>query len=628
MGKITKLTLSIGILIVLTSVSFATISTTRLYSNDILFTPSLPSYQEGLLFYDNYNGALNFYTDIENVTLQIGEENWERVYNNNSFTIKNGQPTYFTGTDILGRGTVGLASANSFKESFIVGLATHNIAPNTTGFITSFGNVRELNTSGFDVKDLIFLSTELGELTNIQPDLPYITQVIGAVTFSHETLGSIFVWYPSLPINRSTYYNVDIFDTLRIGTAMSEIKIGNSIAGSKSAIVLTNKENVSAGEPTFIFATNQTVNRVLQSGQPNAGSYMRNSQIVSGDLNNSNVTELISCGYFYSSHNATQRASCNTTTDGASLIVEGTIHTIKDLFVDKGITSRESFVHIGDGGNDATISQSSLYIVEDDFQENWTFPVGIQFPLTETFSDGLLSPFIQVTTGGGDNEWTIQSQTGFCYSPPCAEAGGSNKVMETNISTIELTDCNLSFWYGADNMDSSDTDQFNIEVNNNIGSGWINIFNMNAYSGDLNPAQYNITNIPSTMWNQSIISIRMDHTSTLNTEESFIDNVKVSCISGSEVTTNYTFHNTKILGGDGDGEDYIFYNQSEENGHWIISGHVGIGEVLHIKPTEHPPHICSDVYLGSIYNDENIFLPCYCNSTEWVQMNNFATICI
>ena len=55
-------------------------------------TSNKPSHAEGRLFYDKANGALGFYNNESDITLQIGQEDYTRVYNNSGSTIANGTP--------------------------------------------------------------------------------------------------------------------------------------------------------------------------------------------------------------------------------------------------------------------------------------------------------------------------------------------------------------------------------------------------------------------------------------------------------------------------------------------------------------------------------------------------------
>lgn len=83
------------------------------------------------------------------VTLQVGQEMHMLV--KASSAITNGQCIMATGSD-GNSGRITAAPATSGIDGiFIIGIATQDIAVNQTGFITTFGNVRGIDTDGSSV---------------------------------------------------------------------------------------------------------------------------------------------------------------------------------------------------------------------------------------------------------------------------------------------------------------------------------------------------------------------------------------------------------------------------------------------------------------------------------------------
>ena len=83
------------------------------------------------------------------VTQQVGEEQYYRI--KASSAITNGQVVMFTGTvgasgALTGAPATGLTAATA---SYIMGIATQDIALNGWGYVTSFGLVRQLNTNAW-----------------------------------------------------------------------------------------------------------------------------------------------------------------------------------------------------------------------------------------------------------------------------------------------------------------------------------------------------------------------------------------------------------------------------------------------------------------------------------------------
>jgi hypothetical protein len=94
-----------------------------------------------------------------------------------------------------------LAQANNdLNSTTTLGLVTETILINQEGFITTSGQVQQINTTGslqgetWADGDILYLSgTVAGRLTNIKPIAPIHTVIIGFVEYAHITQGKIFV---------------------------------------------------------------------------------------------------------------------------------------------------------------------------------------------------------------------------------------------------------------------------------------------------------------------------------------------------------------------------------------------------------------------------------------------------
>jgi hypothetical protein len=140
-----------------------------------------------------------------NVTLQIGQEEVIRVVNKTSANLLQSEykvvriRTASEGGSQGQRLAVLLAQANTqANHSGILGLVTENIADNQEGFITTFGYVRGINTTGslqsetWVDGDALWLSeTVAGGITNIEPANHPVQ--LGWVTYAHNVNGKIFV---------------------------------------------------------------------------------------------------------------------------------------------------------------------------------------------------------------------------------------------------------------------------------------------------------------------------------------------------------------------------------------------------------------------------------------------------
>ena len=128
------------------------------------------------------------------VTLQIGQELNQLFRNNTGATIANGAVVYVTGSTGVFP-TIGLAQANSeAASSVIIGVTTMEIPKNIQGFVTTYGLVRDIDTSSLTEGGAVWLSPSVaGGMTDVKPSAPDHLVLVGYCIRSHPTLGSIYV---------------------------------------------------------------------------------------------------------------------------------------------------------------------------------------------------------------------------------------------------------------------------------------------------------------------------------------------------------------------------------------------------------------------------------------------------
>jgi len=138
---------------------------------------------------------------LNGATLQVGQEQLVRVRNNTSTLITNGTVLMATGSiGNSGRITVAPHNGQQAFARYIVGVATEDIQPGFDGFVTTFGKVRQINTSGSaqgetwsDGTVLYLKPNDSGALTNIDPTTSQISMPIAFVLNAHPVNGTIFV---------------------------------------------------------------------------------------------------------------------------------------------------------------------------------------------------------------------------------------------------------------------------------------------------------------------------------------------------------------------------------------------------------------------------------------------------
>lgn len=170
-----------------------------LNSSQFNLLPTIPT-TVGSLYWDAADGnqTLSLIMAGGNVTQQIGEEQYFRIKADAAIT--NGQVIMFSGTvgasgALKGMPATGLTAS---QASYIMGIATESIAVNGWGYVTSFGLVRGLDTTGgaeawVDGQILYYNPAVAGGLTKTVPTAPTAKIQVCAVVFAHATNGSLFV---------------------------------------------------------------------------------------------------------------------------------------------------------------------------------------------------------------------------------------------------------------------------------------------------------------------------------------------------------------------------------------------------------------------------------------------------
>jgi hypothetical protein len=171
------------------------------------FTPlsdaQAPPYREGRVWYDADNGALAVYNDEADITLQVGQEFYVRVYNNSTSLIANGTPVYISGSQgdypYIWPATAEDHTTGAHFDNHIMGLATHDIEASSAGYVTRQGIVRNIDTTAFAAGDELFLQTGSAGLRNTPPPFPYDVVQVGFVIRSQAN-GFVFV-QPKEPVH-------------------------------------------------------------------------------------------------------------------------------------------------------------------------------------------------------------------------------------------------------------------------------------------------------------------------------------------------------------------------------------------------------------------------------------------
>lgn len=154
----------------------------------------------GTLYWDDADRAKTLalvMEDTGNVIQQIGEETFYRIKADS--TITNGQVVMFTGSLGASGGLKGAPATGltALQSEYIMGVATQNIAANSWGYVTWFGEVRGVNTTGgaeawVDGEVLFYNPAVPGGLTKNIPTAPNPKVIVASVVHA-ATNGTLFV---------------------------------------------------------------------------------------------------------------------------------------------------------------------------------------------------------------------------------------------------------------------------------------------------------------------------------------------------------------------------------------------------------------------------------------------------
>jgi len=176
----------------LTDLTADTINVTE----EIIFAANAsPSSTPGTVFYDDDAQTLAVTTGVEQVTVQIGQEMHYQVINNTGVQIDNGTPVITSDVDA----TIGLVeiipgnAVSPFTSLSAIGLTTEDIGDGEIGMVTSFGIVRDFDTSGLVVGKPMYLDSSSGGLTSTKPLSPNTIVLMGTCLVNDASVGKVHV---------------------------------------------------------------------------------------------------------------------------------------------------------------------------------------------------------------------------------------------------------------------------------------------------------------------------------------------------------------------------------------------------------------------------------------------------
>lgn len=155
--------------------------------------------QPGQIAWNSGDGCLDIGMGYDSVVLQTGMEMVYRI--KASAAISNGELVMFDGSVGASGVLKGKPSTTGLTEGqYIMGVATMDIANNGFGYVTAFGLVRGINTTGSSVGetwadgDILYYNTAyVGGLTKVLPTTGAVVIVASVVNAGSGGSGSLFI---------------------------------------------------------------------------------------------------------------------------------------------------------------------------------------------------------------------------------------------------------------------------------------------------------------------------------------------------------------------------------------------------------------------------------------------------
>ena len=193
-----------GNLIVTGNTQLVNTTGTSFYTDYVDFNnigASLPTNQQGRIYWDDDNGSLSLGMHGGQVSQQIGLEQYYYIKNQSGATIENGRVVRSAGTlgtsgRILGEYMI---ADGTIPPKFTLGIATEDIVDGDDGYVTEFGLVRGVNTTGslygesWTGGTILWVSPTIpGGLTSVEPQAPNL-KIEMAIVINAASNGSMFV---------------------------------------------------------------------------------------------------------------------------------------------------------------------------------------------------------------------------------------------------------------------------------------------------------------------------------------------------------------------------------------------------------------------------------------------------
>lgn len=229
------------------------------------------------------------------VTQQIGQETYARVGNTTGVTIPNGTVVGFAGATSNALLVAPYLADGSQPTLYILGIMTHDLPDSgEKGYCTTWGFVRDMDTSAFSPGDLLYASpTVAGALTNTKPTAPDNVIPLAACITSNATTGIVFV-RPT--IQQMQYYGVFTKTTDQTPAVINteylltfdntQISNGVTIGGTTSQIIVPESGLYQFDATVQLTSGSSSAKNIWIWWKKNGTAIANSARLVTSDVNN------------------------------------------------------------------------------------------------------------------------------------------------------------------------------------------------------------------------------------------------------------------------------------------------------------------------------------------------------
>ena len=204
-----------------------------------------PSTVPGTVYWDNEDRSKTLAIVMEDsgdIVQDVGEEAFYRV--KATATISKGQVVMFTGS-VGASGGLKAAPATGLtgaQAEYIMGVATQNIANNGWGYVTWFGEIKGVNTTGggeawVDGEILYYNPAVTGGLTKVRPAPPNPIVIVAAVVHAASN-GILFVRPTYFESGGTVITSPPVTKTANFSVGATDTWIINNKSGSSCTVTL------------------------------------------------------------------------------------------------------------------------------------------------------------------------------------------------------------------------------------------------------------------------------------------------------------------------------------------------------------------------------------------------------